>query len=659
MPHPSPTVIVSLFGVLLAATCSDDSSSPSHPDAAGALDAAAADAPTAPADASSAVHAVTSATPLVKDITLSATHKGWKKADCASCHERNHDSDYPPAACAHCHGANGAPGRSRANHPAYLNCADCHTKRHVGLGFTQADCLACHAYPSGKTCGFTDSYDVVVVGAGGGGLAAAATLALAGKKVVVLEKSFKVGGCMGNFRRGPFRFEASLHGFDGLVEGAGMNVAIFKKLGIWDRLEILRPDPMFRVAYPDFTWDIPADPDAYQKFLREKFPAEAKGIDALFAEMRDLHRILREVIQSQATGAAPNVTSADLTKLQGYTSKTLMEVLDLYIKDPKLVAVWTQLSGFAGAEPKAVSAVFFIAMWSSYYLGGYHYFKGGSEALAEALAAATRDNGGAIRTGSLVTEIVVAGGLAKQVRTADGGCYDASYVISNASAPTTVHDLVGDDKFPADYVAKLKAMKVGLSAFVVYLGVDRDYSQQFKGAHEIMVGTGYDTSAPFKAIHDCAPDKLPYTIVNTTLVDPETAPAGKNVIILTSQLAYECNDEWQWDKSRAGYKAYKEQLAQAFIKRAETFLPDLSKHVEVMEVATPLTIKGYTLNPRGSIFGWDNTPGQSTLSRLAQQTPISNLYLAGAWTFPGGGQSAVIISGTIAAQAILGAMATP
>jgi len=39
--------------------------------------------------------------------------------------------------------------------------------------------------------------------------------------------------------------------------------------------------------------------------------------------------------------------------------------------------------------------------------------------------------------------------------------------------------------------------------------------------------------------------------------------------------------------------------------------------------------------------------------RLPNKTPIPNLYLAGAWTFPGGGQSAVIASGTIAGKMIL------
>ncbi len=61
----------------------------------------------------------------------------------------------------------------------------------------------------------------------------------------------------------------------------------------------------------------------------------------------------------------------------------------------------------------------------------------------------------------------------------------------------------------------------------------------------------------------------------------------------------------------------------------------------------------YTLNPGGSIFGWDNTLDQALLKRLPQKTPIKNLYLSGAWTFPGGGQSAVLISGEMVGREIL------
>lgn len=42
--------------------------------------------------------------------------------------------------------------------------------------------------------------------------------------------------------------------------------------------------------------------------------------------------------------------------------------------------------------------------------------------------------------------------------------------------------------------------------------------------------------------------------------------------------------------------------------------------------------------------------------RVAPQTPIANLLLAGAWTFPGGGMSAAMLSGVEAARLALGLM---
>jgi all-trans-retinol 13,14-reductase len=74
-------------------------------------------------------------------------------------------------------------------------------------------------------------------------------------------------------------------------------------------------------------------------------------------------------------------------------------------------------------------------------------------------------------------------------------------------------------------------------------------------------------------------------------------------------------------------------------------MPGLTKAIEVMEAATPLTNLRYTSNYRGAIYGWDQTLENSMPRRLGQKTPVRGLYLAGAWTQPGGGYGAVIPSG--------------
>jgi len=55
------------------------------------------------------------------------------------------------------------------------------------------------------------SYPVIVIGAGLGGLGAACQLALAGEKVLLLEKHNVPGGFATSFVRGRFEFEGALH----------------------------------------------------------------------------------------------------------------------------------------------------------------------------------------------------------------------------------------------------------------------------------------------------------------------------------------------------------------------------------------------------------------------------------------------------------------
>jgi phytoene dehydrogenase-like protein len=87
-------------------------------------------------------------------------------------------------------------------------------------------------------------------------------------------------------------------------------------------------------------------------------------------------------------------------------------------------------------------------------------------------------------------------------------------------------------------------------------------------------------------------------------------------------------------------------LANIPIQQAEeVLLPGLSKAIEVKEVATPLTNVRYTGNYHGAIYGWDQTLDNSNPRRLPHVTPVRNLYLAGAWRSPGGGYSAVMVSG--------------
>jgi len=64
---------------------------------------------------------------------------------------------------------------------------------------------------------------------------------------------------------------------------------------------------------------------------------------------------------------------------------------------------------------------------------------------------------------------------------------------------------------------------------------------------------------------------------------------------------------------------------------------------------SPATFARYAWTTGGAIYG--PAAGQW---QLARKTPIERLYLAGAGVFPGAGVEAVVISGTLAADAVCG-----
>jgi phytoene dehydrogenase-like protein len=440
---------------------------------------------------------------------------------------------------------------------------------------------------------------------------------------------------MVNFQRGDYRIEASLHAFDGLSLHLRFEPPfLLDGIDIWDKIRPVRQAPMiYKTIFPDMELDVPADAEQYRALLKDRFPAEASHIDELFD-------LMTGVLTIPAVWVQGNTTTEFLTQFT--TNQELLDVL-------------LQLVYYLGFHPDEVPAFLFLGMWYGYHVHGAYYFIGGSQSVSDALAEVVLENNGSIRLNSLATKIVVDGGRVKQVRARDGVCYNTRYVVSNANAPSTFLQLVGEEYLDPAFVEEVQELEVGSSAIEVYLGVDQDYSPWFGDTHEIWLNPAHDTADHHYAASTfptCDPENISMAIANYTMLDPTSAPPGKNVIGLVSELDYKCNDYWAWE-NREDYKWYRDRIADVMIRRAEAILPGLSDHIEVYEFCSPQTIKQFTLNPGGSLFGYEPNLEQFDADVRRMVTPIENLYLAGAWTGMGGGQSLVVGSGIDAAGLII------
>lgn len=507
--------------------------------------------------------------------------------------------------------------------------------------------------PPGK-----EKWEVIIIGSGAGGLSAGATLARAGVKPLVLEQHDKPGGYMTAFKRGDYRFEVSLHMIDGLDEG-GMTRGLFEKLDILQRVKPVKFDPLYRSVHPDITIDVPADVDEYISLLKKTFPHEAKGIDRLFQaffaigeDVVALNRLMDRFFLLRWL-TYPLVPIFHWDFIRNFTT-TIDEFVDRYIFDPKAISVILQLGNFMGVPPSRSPAVLTAIMLESYHHYGVYHFIGGSQAVANALVEVIEEKGGEVRLNTRVEKILIQKGRAVGVRTENGDEIFTDIVISNANGYSTYLELVGEDHLKPAFIETVKNMEPGVSVTEVFLGLDLDLKEVGLGdVGEIFYSPLYEIEDTWKHIETMDVEKMSQVIALFSNTDPTSAPPGKSVVILTSGGNYEWENRWRIGQGYGAYRELKEEIGNRMIAVAERFIPGLRNAIEEIEIATPLTMERYTSNYKGSIIGWAPTPEQSFLKRMKQKSPIKNLYLAGAWTFPAGGQSACMFSGYLTANMVL------
>lgn len=494
-------------------------------------------------------------------------------------------------------------------------------------------------------------YEVIVIGGGLSGLSAAAHLANGGMSVLLLEQHHKVGGCTSSFSRDGFNFDASLHEMVGGNDG-GMIDSLLEQAGLAGRVELLRVPHPYRSLFPGVDFTMPESVPAALAALSAAWPAEAENIAAFFKTMEKVAGDMQDLRNLYRAGPTARFFAKLLVPLRQatffkYRRARLQEVLDEFFTAPEIKAVLSQYWVYYGPPPDDLWAPIFMFATYSYLDGGGWQIKGSSQALADAYAARIGELGGRVQTGALVTNILVEEGRVRGVRTESGDEYRSLYVVSTADPFQTFFQLLPEAATPAEYRAMIQSLKPSNSLVAVYLGLDVEPSFWGVKDYEVFYNPTLDARDMYSRMMrgDYADSGMALTFYGN-LGDPWYAPPGRSVLVLNaySTAAF-------WSRDRDEYQRQKRRVADELIAQAERFLPGLREHVLVREVATPLTLESYTLNYQGVPYGWDYTVAQS--ARFDKRTPIDGLYLAGAWTTPSHGVSAVQASGFQAARLIL------
>ncbi len=470
-------------------------------------------------------------------------------------------------------------------------------------------------------------YDAIVIGAGNGGLTSAATMAKKGLKVLVLERHNIPGGSATSFCRGRYEFEVALHQLSGLgtEQMPGPLRGQLKRIDVLDKLEFLEMDDLYRIQMVDSNLDITLKPDRTElvKELQAQFPHEKKGIKG-YIDL--IYEFFPQVICVHYM-KDPEATPKKYPLFFKYALKNVQEVIDQFIKDPIVQAVLTPYWVYIGIPPKLMSFTDMAAIMFSYCEFKPFHLKGGSQSLSNAIADTIVQNGGVIRFNCGAKKIIVKNGSVQGVVTDLDEEIASNYVVSNASKISTYIDLIDREHVPETVLAELRQTSIGESAFIIFLGLDCE--PETMGIQE---STNFIfPSANVDQVHDrmktadiSEQDGILLTCYNS--IDPSFSPDGASLVTLVT-LKY--GDSWLSVPPQQ-YAKKKYQCADVMLKTAEKLYPDLKKHIEEIEIATPITCMRYLGHPKGSIYGFDHFIKDSE-NFISNQSHIKGLYGAGGW----------------------------
>ncbi len=479
-----------------------------------------------------------------------------------------------------------------------------------------------------------DRVDVAVVGAGVGGLSAAAHLARAGRSVAVFDRHDVVGGYASCFDRDGYRFDASLHRMDAVGPGEP-NRHLLDGLGITARLRFLPDTSLRQEIWPNLSFRVPHGMPGYLGVLGEHFPAERAGFAALAALAARVHH--RAYALLDGSGGLPAL-DREVLDLQTLSAA---QVIAQHVSDPRARQVLGTQGHYLGLGPEGLAAWSYLILLHGYHAEGGYYLAGGSQSLSDALRDAIVEAGGQVTLGQAVQRIDVSRGAVCGVTLASGERVLADHVIGNAAPAVLFGQLLAAEDLPARYRARHADLALSTSAVKVWLGLDRD--------PRALAALGYETTwrgtwSSEPVLGQALGVHLPH------VVDPSCCPDGTGIVAITA--AHPPTGEQPLDAAARDH--LRDRLIDA-VERA--LLPGLRDCIRVQSVATPQTFHAYTGAPGGAILGYRHSPAQGGLRRLGARTPLKGLLLSSAWVFPGGGLTATLMSGALAARGVIGSVA--
>jgi len=481
---------------------------------------------------------------------------------------------------------------------------------------------------------------IVIIGGGIAGLACGCYLQMNGLETEILEAGSALGGLCTAWDRGPYIFDGCLRWLLGTQPCLPFH-RIWSELGVTASRRFVSYDEIVRIeGRQGEVLSVPADLDKLAREFKRVAPEDTTLIDGLVRAARRSAPL--KPIEKPLELMSP------LEKLK--TGLSYLPMLPVVARW-KNVPVSTYLARYqnpflrealmAMAGDERASALVLVMLLAFRSGNNTGFVIGGSRALAQTLTERYARLGGRVRLNARVASIMVENGKATGVRGTDQTAVPAAAVVSCADGHATVFQML-----EGRYVDKKTLYPYqNCAVFPALIQVSLGISTTFPEAPHTLVLL---LARPLVVDDTTQHNRLEVTVFRA---DSALCPEGK--MVFTVRLTAHCRF-WTSlrDADPTRYHAEKHRILQKVLAILDARFPDLARHVEATDVATPATFVRWTSNWQGSFQGWLPTP--RILGRPFQFVlpGLKDFYMAGHWVVPGGGLPSAALAGRYVAQLI-------
>jgi phytoene dehydrogenase-like protein len=464
--------------------------------------------------------------------------------------------------------------------------------------------------------------DAIVVGSGPNGLACAVALAIRGIRVTVLEAEETIGG---GTRTSELTVPGLLHDECSATHPMAVASPFLESLGLERHgLEWL---------WPEVDLAHPLDDGSAGVMLRS-IAATAKGLGEDGAAWRRVFGSPSahfDDLLEDMLGPILHVPRHPLRLARfGIPSAAPATVLARSWRTPQARALFGGVAAHAFSPlNRPMSSAVGCALIAAGHRYGWAVAKGGSQAIADALAAVLIERGGKIETGRRVTSIDE---------------LPASEIVMFDLAPGAVAE-IARDRLPRRVSRAYRRYRHGPGAFKLDLAVEGGVpwtNEACRRAGTVhMIGSFEELVTAERQINRGRMPERPFVLVGQQyLADPSRSKGDLHPV-------------WTYAHVPSGYEG---DASEVILAQVERFAPGFRERVAASSVRSPADLAAYNPNyVGGDILAGANTPWQVLIRpRLAldpYSTGIPGVYICSAATPPGAGAHGM--NGYNAAQSVL------